>query len=121
METYRASAEAGRLLRGWIRWQRRSNNWPRMWAERSAVAHVTDEVWRMQVYRETFLVLLRYCQVETVGEVASLWARLANVAKAEQYSVIQQELTRRVCVGRGLTPDLYCPVLTTRLKQMVTS
>lgn len=71
-------------------------------------------------YRETHPVLLRYCQVSTVEEVAPLWVRLANGAKGEQQSIIQQELTR-VCVGRGLTPDLYCPVVTTGLKQMISS
>lgn len=71
-------------------------------------------------YRETYPVLLRYCQVQTVDELAPLWSRLANGTKGEQQSVIQQELTR-ICVGRGLTPNLYCPVVTTGLKQMVAS
>ena len=73
-----------------------------------------------EAYRETFPVLLRYCHVPTVDDVAPLWARLANGTKSEQQSVMQQELTR-VCVGRGLTPDLYCPVVTSSLKQMIIS
>ena len=74
----------------------------------------------MDSYRETFPVLLRYCHVATVGELPPLWNRLARGTKGEQQSVIQQELTR-VCVGRGLTPDLYCPAVSTGLKQMVSS
>lgn len=73
-----------------------------------------------EAYRETFPVLLRYCQVQTIDEVAPIWKRLANGAKGEQQSIIQQEMTR-VCGGRGLTPDLYCPVVTTGLKQMIAS
>lgn len=73
-----------------------------------------------EAYRETFPVLLRYCQVQTVEEVAPIWRRLANGTKGEQQSIVQQEMTR-VCVGRGLTPDLYCPVVTTGVKQMIAS
>lgn len=74
----------------------------------------------MEAYRETYPVLLRYCQVATVEELAPVWGRLARGAKGEQHSVIQQEMTS-VCAERGLTPDLYCPAVTTGLKQMVTS
>lgn len=74
----------------------------------------------MEAYRETYPVLLRYCQVASVEELAPLWGRLARGAKGEQQSVIQQEMTS-LCVERGLTPDLYCPAVTTGLKQMVTS
>ena len=74
----------------------------------------------MDAYRETYPVLLRYCQVATVAELAPIWNRLARGTKGEQQSIIQQELTR-TCVGRGLTPDLYCPAVTTGLKQMVSS
>lgn len=73
-----------------------------------------------EAYRETYPVLLRYCQVQNVDEVAPIWKRLANGTKGEQQSIIQQEMTR-VCGGRGLTPDLYCPVVTTGLKQMIAS
>ena len=74
----------------------------------------------MDSYRETYPVLLRYCHVATVDELAPLWKRLARGTKGEHQSVIQQELTR-ICVGRGLSPDLYCPAVTTGLKQMVSS
>ena len=74
----------------------------------------------MDAYRETYMVLQRYCQVSTVAELAPLWGRLARGSKGEQQSILQQELTR-VCAGRGLTPDVYCPVVTTGLKQMVAS
>jgi hypothetical protein len=52
--------------------------------------------------------------------LAPLWAPLANCAKGEQQSVLQQELTK-VCLARGLAPELYCPTVTTGLKQMVTT
>lgn len=74
----------------------------------------------LEAYRETYPVLLRYCQVSTIEELAPIWSRLARCAKGEQQSVIQQEMTG-VCVARGLTPDLYCPAVTTGLKQMVAS
>ncbi|KAI2499470.1 hypothetical protein MHU86_14990 [Fragilaria crotonensis] len=74
----------------------------------------------MDAYRETYPVLLRYCQVNSVDELAPLWNRLARGSKGEQQSIIQQELTK-VCVDRGLTPDLYCPAVTTSLKQMIAS
>ncbi|KAI2489206.1 hypothetical protein MHU86_25383 [Fragilaria crotonensis] len=74
----------------------------------------------MEAYRETYPVLLRYCQVETIEELPPLWGRLARGAKGEQQSVIQQEMTN-VCTERGLTPDLYCPAVTSGLKQMVSS
>lgn len=69
-------------------------------------------------YRETYPLLQRYCHVSTVEELAPLWGRLARGGKGEQQSILQQELTR-VCTGRGLTPDVYCPVVTTAIKQMV--
>ena len=74
----------------------------------------------MEAYRETYTVLQRYCQVETVAELAPLWGRLARGGKGEQQSILQQELTR-VCAARGLTPDVYCPVVSSGLKQMVAS
>lgn len=58
-------------------------------------------------YRKTYPVLLRYCQVATVEEVATLLVRFANGAKGEQQSIIQQELTK-VCVRQGLTPLGLC-------------
>jgi hypothetical protein len=74
----------------------------------------------MDTYRETCTVLQRYCQVETVEELAPLWGRLARGGKGEQQSILQQELTR-VCAARGLTPDVYCLVMTTGVEQMVAS
>ena len=74
----------------------------------------------MEAYRETYPVLLRFCQVATVEELAPIWGRLARGSKGEQQSIIQQELSS-VCGDRGLTTDLYCPAITTGLKQVVTS
>lgn len=74
----------------------------------------------LESYRETYTVLQRYCHVATVEELAPIWGRLARGAKGEQQSILQQELTR-VCTARGLTPDIYCPVVTTGLKQLVKS
>lgn len=73
-----------------------------------------------EVYRETYGLLLRFGQVEQVDLLAPIWTRLANCAKGEQQSVLQQELTK-VCLARGLAPELNCPVVTTALKQMVTT
>ena len=74
----------------------------------------------MEAYRETYTVLQRYCQVSAVDDLAPLWNRLARGGKGEQQSILQQELTK-VCTARGLTPDVYCPAVTTGLKQMVSS
>ena len=74
----------------------------------------------MDVYRETYTVLQRYCHVATVAGLAPLWNRLARGGKGEQQSILQQELIR-VCTARGLTPDVYCPAVSTGLKQMVAS
>ena len=74
----------------------------------------------MEAYRETYSVLQRFCHVDNVDDLApSLWARLARGAKSELQSILQQELMR-VCTGRGLTPDVYCPAVTTHIKQLVT-
>lgn len=74
-----------------------------------------------EVYKETYGILLRFGQVDQVANLAPIWSRLANCAtKGEQQSVLQQELTK-VCLARGLAPELYCPVVTTGLKQMVTT
>ena len=64
----------------------------------------------MEAYCETYPVLLCYCQVAMVEELAPIWGRLVRGAKGEQPSVIQQEMTS-VCVERGLTPNLYCPAV----------
>lgn len=74
----------------------------------------------MEAYRETYTVLQRYCQVATVDELAPVWNCLARGGKGEQQSILQQELTC-VCAARGLTPDVYCPAVSTGLNQMVAS
>ena len=71
-----------------------------------------------EVYKETFRTLLRYCNVGTPAEVALVWGRLANCAKSEQHTVLTQEF-QRVCMARGLTTELYTPVVTASLKQTV--
>ena len=74
-----------------------------------------------EAYRdETYPVLLRFCQVDTIDALAPLWGRLARGSKGEIQSILQQEFTK-VSTGRGLTPDVYCPVVTTAIKQLVTS
>lgn len=55
-------------------------------------------------YRETYPVLLRYCQVAIVEEVAPLLVRFTNGAKGEQQSITQQQELTKVCVRQGLTP-----------------
>ena len=37
----------------------------------------------MEAYRETYPVLLRYCQVAGMEELAPIWNRLAQGAKGE--------------------------------------
>ena len=69
---------------------------------------------------ETYPVLLRFCHVDTVDALAPIWSRQARGSKGEIYSILQQEFTK-VCTGRGLTPDVYCPAVTTNVKQLVTS
>jgi hypothetical protein len=73
-----------------------------------------------EVYRETYTTLLRHCRVEHPEEVAPVWRRLANAAKGEQQAIIQHELAK-VCLVRGLAPELYCPVVTTAVKQTITT
>lgn len=73
-----------------------------------------------EVYRETYPTLLRHCRVDNAEEVAPLWRRLANASKGEQHSIIQHELSK-VCLMRGLSPELYCPIVTTAVKQTITS
>lgn len=69
----------------------------------------------LNAYWETYHVLLRYCQVVSVDKLAPIWSCLARCAKGKQQLVLQQEMTG-VCVARGLTPNLCCPAVTTRLK-----
>ncbi len=57
------------------------------------------------VYRETYLTLLRYSRVERTEDLAPLWRRLANASKTEQQTVLQQEFNT-VCIAKGLAPEL---------------
>ena len=72
----------------------------------------------MESYKETYTTLLRYCNVATPDGVAPVWSRLANSHKSEQHVVLTQEL-QKVCRARGVSGELYAPVITTTLKQMV--
>ena len=72
-----------------------------------------------EAYKETHRVLLRFCHVANVEDVAPVWKRLANCHKREQHTLITQEL-QKVCVGRGLSTQLYVPVITTTVKQVIT-
>ena len=74
---------------------------------------------RTSTAKATYVLLLRHTRVERTEDLAPLWRRLANAAKAEQQTVIHQELTN-VCVNRGLAPELYSPVVSTTIKQMIT-
>ena len=71
-----------------------------------------------EAYKETYQMLLRYCNVGEPGNVAPVRPRLANCHKSEQHTVLSQEL-QKVCMTRGLSTELYAPVITTTLKQMV--
>lgn len=71
-------------------------------------------------YKETYRTLLRFCNVHTVDSVAPLWSRLANCGKSEQHIILTQEF-QRICMSRALSTELYVPVITTALKQMITS
>lgn len=72
-----------------------------------------------EAYRVTYTLLQRLYQVDTVEGLAPIWGRLARGSKGETQSIIQHELTK-VCGGRGLSPDVYCPAVTTSIKQLVT-
>lgn len=69
-------------------------------------------------YKETYHTLLRFCNVTRVDEVAPLWIRIANCLKSEQHVVLTQEL-QKICMSRGLSTELYVPVITATVKQMV--
>lgn len=71
-----------------------------------------------ETYKETYRTLLRYCNVGEAEAVAPVWARLANCMKSEQHTVLTQEM-QKVCMSRGLSTELYTPVITTGIKQMV--
>ena len=65
------------------------------------------------------MVLQRFCHVDNVEGLAPIWGRLARGAKSELQSILQQEFSR-VCTGRGLSTDYYCPAVTSSIKQLVT-
>ena len=69
-------------------------------------------------YKETYRVLLRFCNVSTAEAVAPIWRRLANCTKSEQHTIMVQEF-QRVCMARGLSSEFYVPVVTSSLKQMI--
>ena len=72
-----------------------------------------------EVYRETYGTLLLYCRVTESSAVAPVWTRLANCAKSERYTIVTQEL-QCVCMERKkLAPEVYVPVVTTALLQMI--
>ena len=71
-------------------------------------------------YRETYRTLLRFSNVQEVGELSPFWMRLANCHKSEQHTVLTQEF-QKVCMARGLSTELYTPIVTTTLKQMIVS
>ena len=71
-----------------------------------------------QAYKETYTSLLRFGNVGSVDEVAPVWIRLANCGKGERHTVLTQEF-QKVCMARGLSTELYVPIITTSLKQMV--
>ena len=69
-------------------------------------------------YRETYRTLLRFSNVGEVSELAPVWSRLAICHKSEQHTVLTQEF-QKVCMSRGLSTELYTPIVTSTLKQMV--
>lgn len=72
----------------------------------------------VDAYKETYPTLLKYCNAATTDGVAPVWMRLANCHKSEQHTVLTQEL-HKVCLSRHLSAELYAPIITTTLKQMV--
>ena len=72
----------------------------------------------VDAYKETHTTLIRFCNASSANMVAPVWTRLANSHKSEQHTVLTQEL-RKVCMARGLSTEIYTPIITTTLKQMV--
>lgn len=72
----------------------------------------------VDAYKETHRVLLRFCNVASPDDVAPIWQRLSNCHKSEQHTLLTQEM-QKVCMARGLSTELYVPVVTTALKQMI--
>ena len=72
-----------------------------------------------EAYRETYLVLQRFCHIDIIEGLTPIWTRLARGVKGEVLSILQQEMNR-VCTGRGLATDIYCPTVTaSKLKQLL--
>ena len=88
--------------------------------EEDDAARVKEPRTIMEAYKETYRTLLRYCNVTDPKNVAPVWPRLANCHKSEQHTVLSQEL-QKVCMARGLSTELYAPIITTTVKQMVVS
>jgi hypothetical protein len=63
--------------------------------------------------------LQRFRHVESIEGLAPIWGCLARGVKGEVLSILQQEMNR-VCTGCGLAPDIYCPAVTSKIKQLVT-
>lgn len=63
-----------------------------------------------EVYRETFSMLTRYCNVEQPQDVAPIWKRLANSTKSEHHTIMTQE-SQRVCNERNLSTGRYMYLL----------
>jgi hypothetical protein len=72
----------------------------------------------VEAYKETHTTLLRFCNAANSDGVAPMWLRLANCHKSEQHTVLTQEL-QKICMARGLATEIYTPVITTTLKQMI--
>ena len=70
-----------------------------------------------EVYRETYRTLLRFSNVAQVEQLASVCQRLASCTKSEHHTILVQEF-QRVCMARGLSTELYVPIITATLKQM---
>ena len=65
-----------------------------------------------EVYKETYRTLLRFSNVSEVTELAPLWwGRLANCMRTQEF--------QQVCLARGLSAELYTPVVTNALNQMI--
>ena len=47
-----------------------------------------------------------------------MWMRLANCHKSEQHTLLTQEL-QEVCLSRHFSVELYAPIITYTLRQMV--
>ena len=71
-----------------------------------------------EVFPVTYRTLLQFGNVAQVEQLAPVWRRLANCTKSKQHTILVQEF-QRVCMARGLSTELYVPIITATLKQMV--